>query len=145
MLETTGNLWTTSADWRVITTNGDVKTNGACVMGRGCALEARERFPGIDHVLGRMITGLGNHVHILKAGLLSFPVKHHWRDPADVNLIRQSAIELLDLHNSGQIGGRVLLPRPGCGNGGLNWTEVKPVLEAILDNRFNIITFPERS
>lgn len=151
MLETTGNLWTTPADWRVITTNGDVKTNGACVMGRGCALEACERFPGIDHVLGRMIQGLGNHVHVLKEGILSFPVKHHWRDRADIELIRRSATELRDFCDGRGTGidyrgpfYRILLPRPGCGNGGLNWTDVKPILESILDDRFAVITFPER-
>lgn len=141
MLEPVGDLWTTPADWRVITTNGDVKKNGAAVMGRGCALEAKTRFVGIDHYLGRMIQQFGNHVYFLEAGLLSFPVKHHWQDRADIELIRRSATELRYFLDIGHISGRILLPRPGCGNGGLNWTGVKPVIAPILDDRFAVITF----
>ena len=33
----------------------------------------------------------------------------------------------------------VLLPKPGCANGGLNWEQVKPLLEQYLDDRFTII------
>lgn len=141
MLEITGNLWTTPANWRVITTNGDTKANGAAVMGRGCALEAKTKFIGVDHYLGRLINEYGNHVFVLGKGLIAFPVKHHWQDPANVDLIRQSAIELVDFHDSGRIEGTVLIPRPGCGNGALNWTDVRPVLADILDDRFTIITF----
>jgi hypothetical protein len=35
------NLWEVEADLRVITTNSDVNRDGAAVMGRGCACEAR--------------------------------------------------------------------------------------------------------
>ena len=41
MREVVGNLWTYPADIRVITTNGTVKNDGTCVMGRGCAAEAK--------------------------------------------------------------------------------------------------------
>lgn len=34
--------------WLVVTTNGCVKSDGTCVMGRGVAQEARDRFDGID-------------------------------------------------------------------------------------------------
>jgi len=144
MLEITGDLWTIPADWRGITTNGDVKTNGACVMGRGCALEAKTRYIGLDRILGRLIQEHGNHVFILGAGLISFPVKHHWRNPADINLIRQSAHELADITDAGKIGGLILLPHPGCGNGGLNWSDVRPVLNTILDDRFTVTTFESK-
>ena len=36
---------------------------------------------------------------------------------------------------------KVLIPRPGCGYGELNWQDIKPLLESILDDRFISVTF----
>jgi hypothetical protein len=141
MIEVVGNLWTYPADVRVITTNGFVKTNGECVMGRGCALEAKNQWPDIAKKLGDEIKESGNHVALLRSNdpvLFSFPVKHKWFEKADIELIRQSAIDLRKLT---KCMGTVVLPRPGCGNGQLRWEDVKPVLEPILDDRFHVITF----
>jgi len=55
-------------------------------------------------------------------------------------LIRQSARQLVEMAD--KFGwGSVVLPRPGCGNGGLDWDDVRPILEAILDDRFTVVTF----
>lgn len=66
-----------------ITTNGFVKTNGECVMGRGCAKQAANKWPGLATDLGSLIRKNGNIVQeIATIGtasdmimLLSFPVK----------------------------------------------------------------------
>lgn len=152
MVEATGNLWTYKADIRVITTNGTVKKTGECVMGRGCALEAKSRYPGVAKMLGRLIQEHGNHVHLIfrrnpltfRMPLVSFPVKHNWYETADLKLIEQSAHELVKLaDDQAWIDGwkRVVLPRPGCGNGNLRWEDVRPVIAPILDDRFHVITF----
>jgi hypothetical protein len=39
----------------LITTNSTLKQNGALVMGRGIARQARDRFPGLGLALGRQI------------------------------------------------------------------------------------------
>jgi hypothetical protein len=153
MIEVKGNLWTYPADVRVITTNGFIKKNGECVMGRGCALEAAKKWPELPQILGSKITDHGNRVHVLlgRAGpdnaLLSFPVKHRWMEKADLELIRASAYQLEHIITEIEWGAPdqlvVVLPRPGCGNGGLKWEDVKPVLEPILDDRFHVITFGE--
>jgi hypothetical protein len=145
MKEVKGNLWDYPADVRVITTNGFVKKNGECVMGRGCAAEAKQRHPRLPKILGDLIQRRGNNVHYLLYALYSFPVKHHWFQKADIALIEQSAKQLVTLitedWDSGDKEPIIVLPRPGCGNGQLNWEDVKPILEPILDDRFHVITF----
>jgi hypothetical protein len=34
----------------------------------------------------------------------------------------------------------VLVPRPGCGNGQLDWEDVKPILLDHFDDRFIVVT-----
>lgn len=154
MKEVTGNLWTTPADIKCITTNGDTNARGEAVMGRGCAREAKDRYPGLARHFARRLAQHGNVVQrlttILTDGrwefdLLSFPVKHHWHEAADLPLIERSARDLVAYVDLWTLRRErspfVLLPRPGCGNGQLTWDEVRPVIEPLLDDRFTIITF----
>jgi hypothetical protein len=63
-----------------------------------------------------------------------------WHLKADLKLIEQSADELEQLvdHYGWQ---KVAVPAPGCGNGGLTWEEVRPVLEKFFDQRFFVTNF----
>lgn len=132
MIEVYGDLWTYRADIRVITTNGFVKSNGMAVMGRGCALQAVHRFPKLAEELGTFIHDYGNHVFSLrKFGLVSFPVKHHWRESADPELITRSVQEFLQIIN---LSTQYVMPRAGCGNGRLEWDRVRPLLRDLPDN-----------
>ena len=144
MIEVTGNLWEYPADVRVITTNGTVKRDGTCVMGRGCAAEAKTRWPALPKMLGESIMEHGNVVASFYMAddtlLLSFPVKHQWMENADPALIMRSAMQLADTVND-RSWKRIVMPRPGCGNGNLRWEDVEPILEPILDSRFHVITF----
>ena len=143
MLTLATNLWdhTEVPTARFITTNGAVRYDGACVMGRGCARQAIERIPGINYTLGRKIKQAGNHVHQLDvydgAPVYSFPVKHHWKDNADLELITRSAEEAMRELTLD----RALLPRPGCGNGHLHWQQVHAVIADLLDDRFYVIDY----
>jgi hypothetical protein len=71
----------------------------------------------------------------------TFPVKHHWREKADLDLIERSARQLVELAD--RFGyQRLLIPRPGCGNGQLSYEEVRPVLKGILTgDRFVIVSY----
>ena len=162
MREMTGSLFELSCDALCITTNGFVNAAGANTMGKGCAGEAKYRYPGIQLVVGDQVKQYGNHVflltepdelvkwvlptpsgwknHILPHALVSFPTKEHWRNPSILQLIEQSAEELLGLTQAFGFES-VLLPRPGCGAGQLNWGDVRPVLDGILDDRFTAVTF----
>ncbi len=146
MKEVRMNLWEAQADLRVITTNGDINRHGAAVMGRGCAREAAERISGLEYHFARLLRRHGNRVMRLTkpakgAALASFPVKHHWREQADPDLIVRSAHQLVALADKFGYS-RIVLARPGCGNGSLCWEDVRPLIADVLDDRFSVVTFP---
>ena len=145
MREVFGDIWEYPADYICITTNGGVRKDGAAVMGRGVALQAKQRFPGIEFILGRSILEYGNIFRMLtveEKGLFIFPVKYHWRERADLTLIEKSTT---DLRRAAELrpGRTFVLPRPGCGNGRLLWEQVKPVLERVgLPDNVHVIDRP---
>lgn len=67
MREATGNLWDANVDAYVITTNGTLKKDGTLVMGKGCAREARDMFPGIDKLVGKEVAARGNVPIVFRA------------------------------------------------------------------------------
>lgn len=149
MREVKGNLFDYPADAICITTNGDVNTKGLAVMGAGVAKQLTERVPNVRRVVGDMIKRDGNVVNLIMTGLpfdglqsaiVSFPVKEHWYETARLDLIWGSALALEQMAD--HFGWKVVaLPRPGCGNGGLDWSDVRPVLEEAWgkDDRFVIV------
>lgn len=141
--EITGDIWDYLGKAVIcITTNGLVSKKGEAVMGRGCARQAAQLFPGLPALLGALLAGKGNHVHVLQDGLVSFPVEESpWANP-DLRLIRRSATELKEMADR-EGWSSIIVPRPGCGGGGLDWNEVRPLLSAIFDERFTIITSGE--
>jgi hypothetical protein len=150
--EIKGNLWDYFGEdgklsqWKpenakfvvLITTNGTIKKNGEAVMGRGCAAEAKKLMPSLPADLGSHIRERGNIVMQPMGGddayeeacLWTFPVKHNWWEKADLELIRKSALRLKTIAKNSK-GFTFILPRPGCGNGGLRWKDVKVVLEEV--------------
>jgi len=140
MKEITGDIWGyLGSAIIVITTNGRMTADGRAVFGRGVARQAGERFPDLARRLGRHLSEGGNHVHYLGDSIVSFPVEETpWSLP-DLRLIARSTRELRELVglNGWQ---RVVVPRPGCGGGGLDWRDVRPLLAAELDDRFMIIS-----
>ncbi len=138
MREIVGELWDFYGKPRFIvciTTNGFVKKNGEAVMGRGCAKEAKLRFPGIAGFLGDLLKRDGNHLRMLGEPyrVVAFPVKIGWWEDADLGLIKESAERLKNLAVVDSLT-RFILPRPGCGNGNLKWEDVRPLLENLPDN-----------
>lgn len=155
MKEIRGNIFDQKdANAICVTTNGVIKQNGELVMGAGIALQFANRCKNdkgsLAKNLGTLVTKNGNHVTdciwILSSNLtqgtqvVSFPTKEHWRDSSPLWLIERSAKELVELADKrGWM--KIVLPRPGCAHGGRDWeTEVKPILEKYLDDRFYIIT-----
>lgn len=139
MREIEGDLWDhLGKRIVVITTNGKVRPDGKAIMGNGCAKEAGRRFPDLAARLGRLLAEKGNHVFELDDGLVSFPVEESPWEISSPSLIRRSAKELREMADT-KGWSEIVLPPPGCGGGGLSLSEVRPMLEAILDERFLLI------
>ena len=141
------------ADAICVTTNGVVKKSKRAVMGAGCAKDMKEKFEELDYELGEAILKNGNITQIISTRVIafkkfkksvfivSFPTKHVYWEKSDLVLIEASTQQLIELADNNSQWKRIILPRPGCQFGRLDWlTEVKPLLEERLDNRFYIIS-----
>lgn len=114
--------------------------NTVGVMGKGIALQFRRKFPEMFAAYetacrtrqvqpGRMhVFDRGTGVHPAR-WIINFPTKRHWRDAS-----RMSDLDagLTDLAATVQrLGIRTIaIPPLGCGLGGLDWSEVRPRIEA---------------
>lgn len=128
------------------TTNTTVDQNGNLIMGKGVALLFKQTWPWIAADWGKrtrlqknpkpciLATATVTGVH-----LISFPTKTDWRKPSSMTLIERSAKQLMLLIEA-MNWQNILLPRPGCANGGLCWTDVKELLLPILDDRVTVIS-----
>jgi hypothetical protein len=121
-----------------VTTNGFVKKNGECVMGRGIANQTKLKFPEFPALVGEKIRQFGNKVFYYQGyDIITFPVKHNWWEMADLELIKQSVIQLLEIIDYFDT---VYMTKPGCHNGKLDWeTQVKPILEEVFGDTEKII------
>lgn len=145
MLEVTGDIWECAGrgDIVAVTTSGSLTRDGRAVMGRGVARQAVLRYPAIAERLGRLLAEQGNHVFDLGSGIVSFPVEETAWSLPELSIIARSAQELRQLADrSGW--DCVVVPRPGCGGGGLAWHDVRPLLLPWFDGRFSVICPPPR-
>jgi hypothetical protein len=141
MREIVGDLWVEHRRGAIvaITTGGMVDRYGRCLMPRGCARQAKERFPDLPHLLGELLRTRGNHVFDLGRRIVSFPVETSPYNRPDPHLVERSSRELVVLADRLRWR-RLVVPRPGCGGGGLEWADVRPILERHFDERFRVIT-----
>ena len=120
-------------------TNGDTNKLRLAIMGKGVARQAKNKYTGLAALLGQKIITWGNAPY---GGLLSrtpmlysFPTKYHWRDThASLELIKWSTQALNKFIRHTGRGRTVLLPRPGCGNGKLNWEDIEPIVSILPEN-----------
>lgn len=138
---TKGNLLEAKTDALVNTVN----TVG--VMGKGVALMFKDAFP--ENYRDYLAAAKGKEVRIGKmfvterptlAGprwIINFPTKQHWRGKSRLLWIEEG---LHDLHRViCQNGIRsVAVPPLGCGNGGLDWAVVCPLIERELRDLENV-------
>jgi len=136
-----GNLLDASCDALVNTVNEDG------VMGKGIALMFREAFPesariyeqaakrGEVHV-GRVLV-TENKALIGPRWIIHFPTKKHWRFPSRLDWVRQGLADLKRIIPERGIRS-IGLPPLGCGNGGLEWSQVRREIEGALGDLENV-------
>ena len=132
---TTGNLLDSSAEALINTVN----TVG--VMGKGIALMFKERFPNNMQayakackakqvVTGKMFVTQTNEL-MGPRWIINFPTKQHWKTPSKMEWIDEGLQDLRHFIVSNNVRS-VAIPPLGAGNGGLEWQQVKPRIEAAL-------------
>jgi uncharacterized protein YwgA/O-acetyl-ADP-ribose deacetylase (regulator of RNase III) len=127
-----GNLLDSKAQTLVNT------VNCVGVMGKGIALEFKQRFPDMYHDYvercERHEVKLGRpYPYHLNDGriVLNFPTKDHWRSPSRLSDIVAGLQYLVSHYRAWRIES-LAVPPLGCGNGQLEWDVVGPTLYKML-------------
>lgn len=119
------------------------------IMGRGLALQAAKKYPDFPIWFGRECAARREATPVLvypSAPLIAFPVKPlnaeapwmSWKNKADLKLIERSAKQLAEL----KVERPIAVSMVGCGNGGLEMSDVRPILDRYLSHdRFTLILF----
>jgi O-acetyl-ADP-ribose deacetylase (regulator of RNase III) len=109
------------------------------VMGKGIALQFRNKWPENFHAYeaackakqvrpGRMFV-FDSGALVKPNFIINFPTKDHWRGKSRIEFIHEGLVDLVALIR--RLGIRsIAIPPLGCGNGGLDWAEVKPLIES---------------
>jgi O-acetyl-ADP-ribose deacetylase (regulator of RNase III) len=104
------------------------------VMGKGIALEFRERYPEMykDYAerCARGEVKLGEPYlvrQLFGPWVLNFPTKDHWRSVSRIEDI-EAGLDYLERHYAEWGITSIAMPPLGCGNGKLEWSEVGPIL-----------------
>jgi O-acetyl-ADP-ribose deacetylase (regulator of RNase III) len=109
------------------------------VMGKGIALEFKKRYPKMfdDYQSRCKAANVKPGVPYLwensETQVLNFPTKRHWREGSRMEDI-EAGLQYLAAHYTDLGICSIAMPPLGCGNGGLDWMLVKPLMEQYLAN-----------
>ncbi len=108
------------------------------VMGKGIALQFKQAFPTNFREyaaacqagkvqIGKMLTVKVGSLTSLKY-IINFPTKGNWKGKSKLEDIKSGLEDLIAEVVRLNVAS-IAIPPLGCGNGGLEWTEVRPVIE----------------
>lgn len=111
--------------------------NTVGVMGKGIALSFKKKYPEMfatyrkvcdkhQLVIGKLMLWYGPDHWVL-----NFPTKEHWRNPSKMEYIEKGLMAFQRKYADYNITS-IAFPKLGCGNGELDWREVKPLMEKYL-------------
>lgn len=107
------------------------------VMGKGIAKEFKARYPAMYREYRVLCDQRKLQVGMLhvwrgdKRWVLNFPTKTTWRQPSKIEYIKAGLEKFVVTYQRLGINS-VSFPPLGCGNGNLNWSDVRPVMESYL-------------
>lgn len=133
MIEFTKGDLLASADSVLVNT---VNTVG--VMGKGIALQFKDEFPHNYTVYadacrkgqlypGKLLVVEDYSPRYGKKTIVNFPTKMHWRNPSEYKYIEKGLVALREFIITNMVES-ISIPPLGCGNGGLDWLRVKPMI-----------------
>lgn len=112
--------------------------NTAGVMGAGLALQFKLAYPDMYHQYAATCRAGGVRtgrvlVHYAASGrkpwyIIMLPTKEHWRNPSQLEWIDWGLTDLRALIEELNIRS-IAIPPLGCGLGGLDWTDVRKLIE----------------
>ncbi len=123
--------------------------NTVGIMGKGIALMFKERFPDNFRAYERACA-----VGTVKIGemfvteskelfgprwIINFPTKTHWRSKTRIDWVECGLRDLVRVIREKDIKS-IAVPPLGCGNGGLNWKDVRPLVVKVLGEIANLET-----
>ena len=109
------------------------------VMGRGIALQFKKQYPENfkyyetackrnEVIPGKMFVYETNSL-LNPRLIVNFPTKRHWRGESRIEDIENGLADLISVIKNYNIKS-IAVPPLGCGLGGLEWSEVKPLMES---------------
>ncbi|MBN8487935.1 MAG: macro domain-containing protein [Burkholderiales bacterium] len=108
------------------------------VMGKGIALQFKNKWPAnFDAYAAACKAGQvrPGRMFVFDCGglvkpnfIINFPTKDHWRGSSKIEFIRDGLVDLVAQVRRLGIQS-IALPPLGCGNGGLDWADVRPLIE----------------
>ncbi len=110
--------------------------NTVGVMGKGIALAFKKAFPENFKIYRQLCEDkkfdigdllITNTGQIRPKFIVNFPTKKHWRRRSEIEFIEIGMKKLVKEIKEKQIKS-IAIPPLGCGNGGLNWSDVKTVI-----------------
>ena len=110
--------------------------NTVGIMGKGIALAFKREFPENYKIYKKACNNkelkIGDLL-VTQTGrstpkyIINFPTKQHWRSRSKIEYIEKGMEKLVEVIKERDIQS-IAIPPLGCGNGGLNWKDVKPVI-----------------
>ncbi|WP_292641659.1 macro domain-containing protein [Mesorhizobium sp.] len=111
--------------------------NTVGVMGKGIAKEFKTRYPRMFREYRELCEERSLQVgklHLWRSDtrwVLNFPTKTTWKLPSKIDYIEQGLQKFVETYKDLGITS-VSFPPLGCGNGNLNWGDVRPIMESYL-------------